>query len=149
MTLQVGDPVRLRPDVSFGPLISLRLTRVFQNGMAEARNEDDTTWVKARLVDFQHENTLSPNFMDEYKQYLERTWATESAQAHRMHPNYFSNDYKVDMIQAYPHISQTPFPGYKHPFFTHEVLTECFARILNSKNLHRTHEMYLEERWGQ
>jgi len=63
-------------------------------------------------------------------------------------PTHFSDDYKVDMVQAYPYISGTPYPGTKHPFFTLEKLDECFARVLANKNLARTHQSYLDERYG-
>ena len=60
----------------------------------------------------------------------------------------FDDDYKVDMVQAYPDISQTPNRGSKHFYFSYEQLQECFARILGAENLAPVHRLYLDEKSG-
>lgn len=54
----------------------------------------------------------------------------------------FPAEYKLRMIRAYPTIAQ--MDADEEYFATPEERDEAFGRILRSKNLRRTHEMFLE-----
>ncbi|UYP17743.1 hypothetical protein OED52_13785 [Rhodococcus sp. Z13] len=49
--LRVGARVKLKPGVSFGPIMELTVDRVFKNGWLEASSDNRSTRVKVRHQD--------------------------------------------------------------------------------------------------
>lgn len=58
-------------------------------------------------------------------------------------PDMFPTDYRDSMICAYPTIAGIDRDGYYYA--TPAEKDAAFQRVLDNRNLRRTHEMYLED----